>query len=165
MSTHLVFIKVWASKCQPKHKIFSWILLHGKLNTRDRLRIRHMALDSYNCENCIWQHRETPCNLFLRCNFALRCWASTGIQAPRISCPKRALARLTKQVPKECAIEIVILMLWSIWKSRNAWIFKNTPPTMEGSRNYLRTELHHLQFRLKPSAINSLLIWMSSVHL
>jgi hypothetical protein len=165
MPTHSFFTKVWASKRQLKHKIFSWLLLHDKLNTRDRLGIRHMALDSYNCENCIWQHRETSYHLFLRCNFALRCWASIGIQAPRISCPKSALARLTKQVPKEYAIEIVTLMLRGIWKSRNAWIFENTPPTVEGCRNYMRTKLHHLQLRLKPSAINFLLIWMSSIHL
>jgi hypothetical protein len=36
-STHLVFKMLWISKCQPKHKVFFWLLLHDKLNTRERL--------------------------------------------------------------------------------------------------------------------------------
>jgi hypothetical protein len=51
--THPVFKLLWASKCQPKHKVFFWLLLHDKLNTKERLRRRNMELDSYVCENCI----------------------------------------------------------------------------------------------------------------
>jgi hypothetical protein len=35
--THPVFKLLWVSKCQPKHKVFFWLLLHDKLNTRERL--------------------------------------------------------------------------------------------------------------------------------
>jgi hypothetical protein len=33
MATHPAFSWLWESKCQPKHKVFYWLLLHDKLNT------------------------------------------------------------------------------------------------------------------------------------
>ena len=53
--THPSFMWTWKSKCQPKHKVFFWLLLQGCINTRGRLRERNMDLDSYTCENCILQ--------------------------------------------------------------------------------------------------------------
>jgi hypothetical protein len=50
MPTHPVFNLLQLCKCQPKHKIFFGLLLHDKLNTRERLRRRHMDLDTYTCE-------------------------------------------------------------------------------------------------------------------
>jgi hypothetical protein len=45
--THLVFNRLWNSKCLPKHKVFFWFLLHDKLNIRGSLRRRNMQLDCY----------------------------------------------------------------------------------------------------------------------
>jgi hypothetical protein len=70
---HLIFKWLWASKCQPKNKVFFWLLLQDKLNIRDRLRRRDMELESYTCENCILQRNETIYHLFLRCNFVKNC--------------------------------------------------------------------------------------------
>jgi hypothetical protein len=69
--THPVFSWLWSYKCQPKLKVFFWLLLHGKLNTRDRLRRRNMKLESYTCDNWILQRDETMYHLFLRCSFAI----------------------------------------------------------------------------------------------
>jgi hypothetical protein len=44
--THPVFNLLWTSKCQPKRRVFFFLLLHDKLKT-------YMALDSYVCENYI----------------------------------------------------------------------------------------------------------------
>jgi hypothetical protein len=40
--SHPVFNLLWASKCQPKRRVFFCLLLHDKLNTRDRLERRHI---------------------------------------------------------------------------------------------------------------------------
>jgi hypothetical protein len=76
----------------------TWLLLQDKLNTRDRLRRRNMALDSYVCENCLLQVNESIYYLLLRCNIAKNCWASIGIQTPRINRPQRAVNRITQQL-------------------------------------------------------------------
>jgi hypothetical protein len=163
--THPVFNWLWKSKCQPKHKIFFWLLLQDKLNTRDRLRRRHMSLESYTCENCILQKMETVYHLFLRCSFAKNCWASIGIFPPRISCPQRAINRIMKQLSVSGAMEIIILMAWSIWKCRNGWIFKSIPPTVQRCRSFLTQELQWLQFRTTPALAQSFSSWMELVHL
>jgi hypothetical protein len=36
--THPIFTWMWKSKCQPKHKVFFWLLLKDRLNTRAFLR-------------------------------------------------------------------------------------------------------------------------------
>jgi hypothetical protein len=54
-------------------------------------------------------------HLFLRCPIARNCRSSIGVIPPGINCPQRATNRLIR----EGAMEIIILMTWSIWKFRN----------------------------------------------
>jgi hypothetical protein len=110
MPTHPMFTHLWSSKCQSKHKVFFWLLLHDKHNARDRLRRMHMALESYICENCILHKVESVYHIFLICNFVVRCWESIGIVTPRILCPQRAVNHLTRQLRHNCSLEIIVLM-------------------------------------------------------
>jgi hypothetical protein len=81
-SVHPIYRWLWKSKCQPKHKVFFWLLLKDRLNTRSLLRRRNMELESYTCENCILQKEETVGHLFLRCGFACHCWQLVSIMPP-----------------------------------------------------------------------------------
>jgi hypothetical protein len=58
-----------------------------------------------------------------------------------------------------------MLMAWSIWKCQNGWIFDNMPPTVEGSRAFLRKEIIHLLLRLKPRVSENLVSLMQYVQL
>jgi hypothetical protein len=156
MATHPVFNQLWASKCQPKHRVFFWLLMQDKLNTRGRSQAKHMALDFYVCENYIIEHLETTYHLFLRCSFAIMCWTFIRITPPRVTNPHRAVTRMEKQLRHRCAMEIVILMSWSIWKCKNGWIFEGIPPTVDRCRLFLREELKALLFRLQPDSAESL---------
>jgi hypothetical protein len=91
---HQIYSLLWKNKCQPKHKVFYWLWLKNRLNTRNMLRRKNMTLESYTCENCIWQKEETLYHLFLRCNFAKACWNSIGLIPPRIANPEEAVANL-----------------------------------------------------------------------
>jgi hypothetical protein len=73
-SVHPAFKWLWKSSCQQKHKVFYWLLLQNRLNTRGHLRRRRMYLDSYTCDLCILQKQETLRHLFFRCSFAKLCW-------------------------------------------------------------------------------------------
>jgi hypothetical protein len=46
-AVHPVFNWIWASSCQMKHKVFYWLLVKNRLNTRSLLRKKNMDLDSY----------------------------------------------------------------------------------------------------------------------
>lgn len=44
-----IFNWIWKSSCQPKHKVFFWLLIQDRLSSRNLLRRRNMHLPSYNC--------------------------------------------------------------------------------------------------------------------
>lgn len=52
---HPSYSWLWNASCQMKHKVFFWLLLKDRVNTRGMLRRRNMELDSYACELCVWQ--------------------------------------------------------------------------------------------------------------
>jgi hypothetical protein len=138
---HQIYRSLWKNKCQPKHKVFYWLWLKNRLNTRNMLRRKNMTLESYTCENCIWQKEETLYHLFLRCNFAKACWHSIGLIPPRIVNPEEAAANLKQQLNVPFSMEVIILMTWSIWKCRNAWLFQNKDPTVQHCKQEFANEL------------------------
>ena len=67
------FSLIWNSSCQAKHKVFFWLLLHDRLNTRNLLRRKTFHLPSYNCATLQCNQEETLMHLFWSCPFAERC--------------------------------------------------------------------------------------------
>lgn len=57
--THPAFKWLWKSCCQPKHKVFLWLLMKDRLSTKNILRRKNMHLDSYNCDLCQMLTEET----------------------------------------------------------------------------------------------------------
>jgi hypothetical protein len=80
-AVHPVYSWIWASSCQAKHKLFYWLLIKNKLNTRGLLR-KNMYLESYVCELCILQCEEKMRHLFFKCPFAKNCWSAIGVTVP-----------------------------------------------------------------------------------
>jgi hypothetical protein len=138
--SHPLFSWLWRSKCQPKHKVFFWLLLKNRLNTRSFLRRRSMPLDSFTCDNYIFQIEETIIHLFFRCNFARRCWLLLDIRPPRTTDLLHTLLRIRRRLQVSWRLESVIIMTWSIWRSRNNWIFNETPPTVIECKAMFRKE-------------------------
>jgi hypothetical protein len=48
---HPVLKWLWRSRCQPKHRVFFWLLINDRLSTRNILRRKHMHLDAYDCSH------------------------------------------------------------------------------------------------------------------
>lgn len=71
---------IWKSKCTMKWKMFCWLLLADRLNSRNMLRRRHfmIANDGYTCLLCASPPKETVEHLFFYCPFASRCWNTLG---------------------------------------------------------------------------------------
>jgi hypothetical protein len=76
-------------------------------------------------------------------------WTSIGLTSPRIANPEAATVNLMQQLNVPFSMEIVILMNWSIWKSRNAWFFQNKAPTVQHCKNEFARELHLVMLRAK----------------
>jgi hypothetical protein len=110
---HPTFKWIWRSKCQMKQKMFFWMLLRNRLNTREMLRRRNMILVlihvSYACcrECRLW-------HLFLSCPFAKNCWASIGVLIPSWLRATRATTYTKRHIDLPFAMEIIITMCWCI---------------------------------------------------
>lgn len=161
--THLVFHWIWNSKCQMKHKVFFWLLLQDRLSTRDLLRRRNMELDSYTCELCILQRPETVAHLFLHCNFAKACWDFIGVSVTTIRTVPQIFRKIKDKLSVPFFMEIIILMTWSIWKTRNDWIFNGIDPSVQECRRRLQTELTLLLLRARPDHLPGLNNLMQSL--
>jgi hypothetical protein len=59
-SSHVprTFIHLWHSKCHPKQKLFFWLVLQDRLNTKAMLKRRGMELDSYTCEITFYKKKK-----------------------------------------------------------------------------------------------------------
>ena len=55
---------MWNSSCQPKHKMFFWMLLHDRLSIIHLLRRKTFILEEYNCSVRECQQEETLHHLF-----------------------------------------------------------------------------------------------------
>jgi hypothetical protein len=62
-------------------------------------------------------------------------------------------------------MEIIILMIWSIWKSRNEWLFSNKDPSvhrcMQEFSKELRLIIHRARGKFDTSIPNWLSLWQA----
>jgi hypothetical protein len=154
---------IWRSKCQMKHKVFFWLLLRDRLSTRDLLRRKYMELDSYTCDQCILQRPETGAHLFLRCNFAKSCWNSLGVTYVSTRTVLQIFVRIREKLAFPFFMEIIILMAWSIWLTRNDWIFHNKDPLVEDCRRTFKKEFSLLLLRAKPTLLPTMMDWLDTI--
>jgi hypothetical protein len=68
--------------------------------------------------------------------------------------------RLKRQLNIVGALELIILMTWSIWQCRNGWVFNNIAPTVERCRGIFLQEVKWLLLRLKPSTSQFIFVWL-----
>ena len=77
--THIT--SIWKSKCIMRHKVFAWLMLMDRVNTRDMLLRRHFNIgEDHSCLMCNIDVLETNRHLLYECQFAIRCWDTIGIQ-------------------------------------------------------------------------------------
>lgn len=61
---HPIFKLIWNSSSRLKHKIFFWLVVHCRINTRSLLRRKGMHLDSPFCPNCNQNAEEPSCTCY-----------------------------------------------------------------------------------------------------
>ena len=74
---------VWKSKASSKVKVFSWLVVHKKVNTNDLLQVRR-SYKSFSPHWCILckGNGEAVDHLFLHCPLALELWHKLFKLAP-----------------------------------------------------------------------------------
>jgi hypothetical protein len=71
---------IWQSKLNMKIKVFGWLLLMDRVNTKELLDRKHcipLNATAY-CLTCGVNARETREHLFFQCEFSKSCWRKLG---------------------------------------------------------------------------------------
>jgi hypothetical protein len=105
--------------------------------------------DDYSCIMCNDQVLETRDHLFFRCKFASACWRyiCPGWNIPQSSSHLECIEQLKQMIQKPFFMEIVILAVWAIWKTRNAYIFQHVTPSLYRTKTLFKEEFKWIKFR------------------
>ncbi|XP_072151401.1 uncharacterized protein [Setaria viridis] len=126
---------IWKPWAPPKCKFFSWLAIQDRIWTADRLQRRGWASNP-NCALCE-ATQETGLHMFTACNYTRNVWAqlSAWTRCPAIDpecwTPHDALhdwwtALAGAQVANKKGLRsLIILVLWEVWKERNARVFQH----------------------------------------
>ena len=136
------FMYIWKMKLPNKVKFFGWLLFLGRLNTRTHLHHRNLrGREESNCKLCHTQ-LETDAHIFVECPRARDVWLRLGhLPLPGQHRTPWALGS-EPPLPDQARPDVMLLLLWHIWKARNALIFnRDNLSTMD----VLRRVLHDLE--------------------
>jgi hypothetical protein len=159
-----VFRWLWKSACMMKTKMFAWLLLNDRLNTRDLLVRRNWTVsDDRHCVLCPTHTYEDRLHLFFTCNFSHRIWNYLQIDWSRGADLQTAVAEARRGFAKPFFMEVMITACWHIWKQRNGRIFENERPTFARWKCNFVHDITLLQHRIKVKHRDSLLTWVHSL--
>lgn len=153
---------IWETSCQPKHKVFFWLLLKDRLSTRNLLSRKGMQLQSNNCVLCNNAVEETMEHLFLNCPFSVQCWNLVGVQMQNQTEIFQAIQLIRRHANSSFFMVIAILMSWSIWVSRNDCIFNGIPPQLSRVKECFDKELRILSLRVRTRFTAAFDLWIQN---
>ena len=94
MRAHKTYQWLWKSKVTTKIKVFGWLVLSDRLNTRNMLKRRHYNIGTNLSCLLYGQKEEDIDHMILTCPFSRSCWATFGLdpgpQANRLSWMEQA---------------------------------------------------------------------------
>ncbi|CAN1332707.1 Putative ribonuclease H protein At1g65750 [Linum perenne] len=120
--------RLWKLQAPAKTKIMAWRLSRNIVPTRETLRYRHIDVPG-GCGLC--NHpTESVQHLFLECPFALECWNKAGLLQIVTNATLNYvnfIDWLTKLLDHSATMqaEKVVVLLWSLWRERNARVWRN----------------------------------------
>jgi hypothetical protein len=147
-----------------KIKVFAWLLLSDRLNTRDLLKRRHWRVtDDVHCELCPGRNYEDRTHLFFECNFSTRIWNYLQITWQPKDNMQDILAVAKRSFNKPFFMEVLMTACWNIWLIRNGKIFRNERPTFAKWKSKFVHDLTLLQYRIKEKNKKGLLDWINGL--
>ena len=120
-----------------------------------------MFLPSYNCVLCTNNTEENLEHIFLRCPFAKACLGLIGLQVPIQTDIFLAIESFKSQMDTPLFMNIIILLCWSIWISRNDLIFQGLQPSASNCSCTFKKELVLLGHRVRSKHKSLLEEWIA----
>jgi hypothetical protein len=147
-----------------KIKVFAWLLISDRLNTKDMIKRRHWNVtDEYHCILCSSHTYEDRIHLFFECVFSIRIWNYLQIDWSVGDTIEEKFIHARKEFGKPFFTEVVILALWHIWKQRNGLIFQHTRPSFRAWRRDFIHDVYLHKHRVKQKHVSQLQTWIDSL--
>ncbi|KAF8670727.1 hypothetical protein HU200_050392 [Digitaria exilis] len=88
-----------------------------------------MGLDDSYCELCPGI-LETDTHIFSGCPRAVQVWVILGANSHEDDCRRPWMVATPAGLPQSVHLDVILLLLWNLWKARNVVIFdqENTTP-------------------------------------
>ena len=154
---------IWKSRCLPKLKVFLWLLLKDRLNTKDLMVRKHWHVEGgHSCVLCDDDVLETRDQLFFTCPFANRCWDTIHIDFENIGHIHSRILKTKSDFTGPCFMEIFATAAWNIWKARNELIFQGLQASLSRWRIHFQSDLLLHQHRVKTALVQPLLEWVQN---
>ncbi|OQU93262.1 hypothetical protein SORBI_3001G509450 [Sorghum bicolor] len=122
-----------------------------------------MKMEDYKCVLCNEQTEETVEHLFINCTFAQDCWRLINLSVDPTANPFLNLECLKNQLNQPFFMEVIILLSWAIWMTRNNKIFKHVNASTQSCKNLFLLEMDALLLRAKKAYSPRLEDWISAI--
>jgi hypothetical protein len=167
MKVPKVYEWIWKSSCMMKIKVFAWLLLVDRLNTKDLLKRRHWHVtDIYHYELCPLHIHEDRIHLFFECNFSVSVSVCSYLQISWNSNDniQAVVLQARKTFDKPYFMEVLVTTAcWNIWLLRNGKIFQNERPTFAKWKAKFGFDISLLQYRIKAKNKDALMQWVNAL--
>ncbi|XP_037418890.1 uncharacterized protein LOC119283440 [Triticum dicoccoides] len=163
VKAHKTYHWLWKSKVTVKIKVFGWLLLSDRLNTRDMLKRRHYNVgDDLSCLLC-GHAQEDVDHMILNCPFSKHCWSRLGMNPEQHTTRLPWLETAKKNWNKPMFMEAFIQASWSIWKERNDKLFRQINPSYNSWLDRFKTDFGLLQYRVKENMKDFIFLLLDSL--
>lgn len=148
IEVHAAYNWLWSSKSIPKHKVFGWLLMSDRLNTRNMLKRRHYNIGS-NLDYllCGSHTEETVEHLFFHCTFSTECWSIVDIQWSTHNHRLKLLEEAKETWTRPMFMDVFLVAAWSLWKERNNQYFRKIVPTVLSWKQRFKSDFRNLRYR------------------
>lgn len=140
------------NKCTLKLKVFLWLLLMDRLNSKDLLQRKHFNTQGNDrCVTCNSLTTEDSFHLFFTCSFAQQCWHNIGIDGNFHRTFMDMIIEAKENFQFPFFMETFAICCWNIWSRRNDFIFNNVPVNFQRWRSDFKEEFTLHMRRVKKS--------------
>jgi hypothetical protein len=159
-----IYTWIWKCRVLLRIKVFTWLLVSDRLNTRDMLRRRLWNVtNDYKCVLCPYHVTKDWIHLFFDCNFSRRIWTYLQVDWEQADNIETMSIRARAAFSKPFFTEIVILAYWHIWKIRNDFIFQHVRPSFRAWVNKFKHEVTLHALRIKDKHSESFKSWIDTL--
>ena len=110
---------------------------------------KSMHLPSYSCPLCNTGTIKSILHLFWDYPFSMGYWGSINLTKTRGTSFPEECELAFVSLPRQIALNIIIMGCWNIWKQRNELIFNSARPSIGSWKQRLKNDLTIVGYRIK----------------